>query len=445
MNQATQKEFDGVQITAQAIEDVMNILYKIVNNENAKNFKNLKEDLKGDTGYVTGIDDAMYAKTVKMLEQAGIPYFSYDVVGSTRQYIFVAAKHEDEIKAIVNKARIIYGYSIDTKRELDEALTRTELSPKEKVYSNLKPELAQKMMEYCDKHNVTAVTEKNEDGTYSLYCAEKDGEKMNRFLYSAAWCITGKSGEIEGKRLNYMVKEKEEINEALSRVDIDMPESYVFSATSPGSYLHISRNGFEYVKNGVVSAQMRASQNPEDYSEILKFQINRLDNAVYMPAQEVASKGGPESDTVKKEVQDSLFRGHLTKEDGYTIQAEKELRNFIENKYKIGPDENLKDAKENMGSLNMKDFEVYFAQKCRRDTPEREAYYNRVMSHTGGFENHIRETEEILRSVEEKTIYVEKPFMVAMETLDRETEKQKTTTHTQTQTQTQTQTTGKEK
>lgn len=401
--------YDAVNGVDMILSDIAAILRRVAENTDGRQLKKLLKDMEGEKGaYLTSVDDAMYGNVIKLMEEKDIPYFAYDVLGSTKKYILVAGKREPEVWAIANKSRIQFGLEIDTKQEMDDALRLTELVPQEKEFSNLSAEVAERMLEKALKHHVTAVKEKREDGTYVVYCAEKDKEKLNRFLFSAVWDLTGKSGEIEQRRLSYMLQEKTEIENALKRVQDGMEEAYLFSATNPGCYMHIHPEGYEYVKHGIVSGQMRMEQNPEDYAEVLKFQIRRLDNAVYMPASEVLSKGGPDAQLLQQELTDALYRRHMTKEDGYIIQAEKELRNWIENKYGISTDETLQVAKKGMTSLNLHEFQMEFAKICKRDTPQREAYYQRVINHGEYFGEHILQCSKMLENIQSQTITLQR-------------------------------------
>lgn len=429
MSKVVNDTYDHVNGALMTIADILALLEKIDGNKDGKLLKSLKKDIGDDKhGFITSMDDALYGRVIQEMEKQGVPFFAYDVVGSTKKYILVSGKREQEMKDIMNQAKIRYGYEIDTKEELDDAISRNAINPQEQAYKNLSPEMAERILEKARKHHVTAVKQEEPDGTYSVYSSVDDKEKMNRFVYSAAWDLTGKSGEIESRRLKYMLNEKREIEEALGK-GTNLDEAYIFSASNPNCYIHITDTGYEYIKGGQISAKLREDQDPVNYIENLKFQIQRINNAVYMPKAEVESKGGPESSVIKEEVLGTLFEKHLTKEDGYTIQAEKELRNWIENKFSVGTDENYEQAKKYMESINLNEFQMELSKKC--NTPEKEEYYNRIISHSDNFNSHIQSAAKVLETIDNKTIMLQRELSLTIDVAQK-SEEVETTTETRT-------------
>ena len=114
------------------------------------------------------------------MEKQGVPFFAYDVVGSTKKYILVSGKREQEMRDIMNQAKIRYGYEIDTKEELDDAISRNAINPQEQAYKNLSPEMAERILEKARKHHVTAVKQEEPDGTYSVYSSVEESTYTER-------------------------------------------------------------------------------------------------------------------------------------------------------------------------------------------------------------------------------------------------------------------------
>ena len=327
---------------------------------------------------------------------------------TTKSCILVPAKRQMEVNAIISSVRIQLGLTLDSREELEAALLlkSKDIHPSEHTVSNLTGNMAQKIMEYAEKNKVTAVVEKNENGTYSVFSAKEDGPKINKFLFDAAWDLTGASAVSENKRMEYARTEQEEIENALKRASEKMSDAFIFSATQPDCYLHIESEGFTFYRNGIPIIQELKENNPTEYDEYLKLQAKSISSPVYMLKDEVMEKGGPLSMTIRTEVVNSLFLKDVKQENLEEVAAEKILRKFLENKYDIGTNKSIENAAMDMKYETMNDFIQYMKEKEKSD-PDRTDYYEKVIRLCSNGEIHMSDAASLLERVEIKEQYIE--------------------------------------
>lgn len=371
------------------------------------------------------LQSSINGKVIKKMNQAGIPYADYNVEHSTQSVILIPAKYKEMMDRIIADVKLQLGYTLDNKAELDAALVLQgkSIHPIEQEIAGLDGALAEKVMYFAEKHRVTAVMEKQESGTYSIYSSKEDAEKMNRFLFAAAWNLTGTGGRAEKLRCDYASTEREEINHALERADEKMSNAYIFSATKPDCYLHIEEDAFTFYRNNVPVVTARMQDNSDDYSELLKLQCKSIDSPVYMLQEEVKAKGGPSSENIKKEVTASLYKDVLGKEELEIVAAEKMLRNFLEKKYAISDAHSVRDAADSLLIDGLGAFRDHMLNRIKED-PQREGYYRKVLRlcEISG-NSHMEQASSMLAKAEVKDIIIKRNPIISMDVYQQTVER----------------------
>lgn len=157
-------------------------------------------------------------------------------------------------------------------------------------FSGLTPEMAEKAVEEGDKQGVVTFAKYKDGDTYSIICNAGESKKQKDEIYKkaceilmrSAYMLTGKTGEIEQKRMRHMATEYDKIDKVLSAIDNDHPDpediGYVFSIHTvdgkiiPTDYVHFDNEKFTSFRDNIADKTWQASQS-NNYKKILEHRI----------------------------------------------------------------------------------------------------------------------------------------------------------------------------
>lgn len=329
--------FDGSKMASMVAEDIFNqVLGLIKTAQNGRKFQHLvKESIEAGWNSIGSfkVNEDVYARLVREMNAKNLLYTSWSIEGTNKICVFYNPEDTDEIKGIINSVKTRVGLEIDSKEEL-EAVLSIEKDPAKKTMLSaygLDPVLAEKVMKTAEglSNPIILVKEKEENGTYSLHARESDKKLLFNIINEAAVSLSGVEGKYEKGKIEFLLKEQEQVDYTVQRVSENKPidKAFIFSASFPSQYIKVEDGHFEVHKGNKVKVYSRDT-NPETYAEILKFKINRLEYPVHYDGQRVAELGGPTSNLVFEDIKNEKTKSLMTYVSGGDLKVDAPVVNF---------------------------------------------------------------------------------------------------------------------
>lgn len=331
----------GAKLQQMATEDVFNLLTMLVETvRNSSSFKRMESEIK-ECGWnsigTIKVNEDVYPNLMKELRSRDILYTSWSIEGTNKICVFYNPEYTEDIKSIMSSIKVRVGLEIDSKDELEAIISLEKDKNNKKMISvnGLNPLVAEKAIQLSQKLKTPIVIVKNKeaDGTLSLHSKINDQKIFSQIISEAAMSLSGISGKYEASRLEAVLQEQGEIDYIKERVlaDKEIDTSYIFSTVFPSNYIKVETGYFE-VHNGDKVKVYSQDSNPENYYEILKFKINRLDNPVVYPANEVEQSNGPQSKEMFEKIREEKAASYFGEKNTFDIKKDAHIINF-EKKY----------------------------------------------------------------------------------------------------------------
>lgn len=254
-------------VIIQEYEKTMNMGEKVVKLDNNKQFEQLKRIFKkssldeidkkiiighindsmqsGHAPHHINVDRASYRTMVKLLNDQKILNQVTAITTVSGQYLFLyPAAIEPQMKQCAEVAGLYKGILPRPDKEDLEAFAMADKDAPGRlmVFKNLSPELAEKAVMESTKTNTFSFAKKErDDGNFDLFCyAGSEPEEYDRYykqavktIATAAYSLTGPTGDIEAERARYSAKEQKKIDKVIDAIRNDEydeeDQGYVFS------------------------------------------------------------------------------------------------------------------------------------------------------------------------------------------------------------------------